>query len=166
MTRWWVSLIMSLKVNFETFLVWSLAHTIKMIDPCNGQNPCMHEFFYFPPRCLSDLLQASKLCRSIVLLQKKNPQKKQENKKSWTRLALVHSWNIKEYSCQVRPYIKWLHDVCSLRERELIFQHFYKVWTSSFHRPNPSITSSLQYKDGSVGVPTRLFLFLLHLPIW
>ena len=38
-----------------------------------------------------------------------------------------------------------------LRERELTFQNSHKVWTSSFQKPNPWISSSLQCKGGWVG---------------
>jgi hypothetical protein len=52
------------------------------------------------------------------------------------------------------------------RAREQTFQNFYKDWTSSFQRPNPSTSSSLHYKGGWVKISTRLFLFLLHFSIW
>ena len=41
------------------------------------------------------------------------------------------------------------------RERERwLFKTFCKVWTSSFQRPNPSISSSLLHKGGWVGIST------------
>ena len=59
--------------------------------------------------------------------------------------------------CEIGLHVK--------RERELTFQIFYKVWTSSFERLNHSISSSLQYKGGWVRMSTRLFLCLSSLPI-
>ena len=53
-------------------------------------------------------------------------------------------------------------------ERESrLSENFYKVRISSFQRPNPSISSSLQYKDGWVGgnVPQDSFYFFLHLHV-
>ena len=41
-----------------------------------------------------------------------------------------------------------------------------KFWTSSLQRPNPSNSSSLQYNGGWVGMFTKLFLYLLSLPIY
>ena len=56
-----------------------------------------------------------------------------------------------------RFYVGWMDGWCPpllstmlLRERESWFFKT-KFWTSSFQRPNPSISSSLQYKGGWVG---------------
>jgi hypothetical protein len=46
------------------------------------------------------------------------------------------------FSCKIQKMIEMMI------QRELTFQNFYKVWTSSFQRPNPLTSSSMQYKGG------------------
>ena len=71
------------------------------------------------------------------------------------------SLEISQNSLNIYGNIFVNHTVCTPNTNiyiELTFENSYKVWTSSFKRPNPSISSSSQCKGGWVGMFTRLFL--------